>query len=68
MISRPDELSAASARSREDEIMEGAARAAGGFAELGVRAGDAIAVVLRNDFPFFEASFAAQRIGAYACR
>jgi long-chain acyl-CoA synthetase len=45
--------------------MEGAARAASGFAALGVGAGDAIAVVLRNDFPFFEASYAAQRLGAY---
>jgi long-chain acyl-CoA synthetase len=46
-------------------IMERAARAATGFATLGIAAGDAIAVMLRNDFPFFEASFAAQRIGAY---
>ena len=46
-------------------IMEHAARAASGFAELGVSAGDAVAVMLRNDFPFFETSFAAQRIGAY---
>jgi long-chain acyl-CoA synthetase len=42
-----------------------AGRAANGFAALGVGAGDAIAVVLRNDFPFFEASYAAQRLGAY---
>jgi long-chain acyl-CoA synthetase len=46
-------------------IMERAARAATGFATLGIAAGDAIAVMLRNDFPFFEASLAAQRIGAY---
>ena len=38
-------------------IVERAARAAAGFAALGVRAGDAIAVMLRNDFPFFEASY-----------
>ena len=49
-----------------DALMERAARAASGFAELGVGAGDSIAVVLRNDFPFFEASFAAQRLGAYS--
>ena len=48
-----------------ETIMERAGRAAGGFAALGVGAGDAIAVVLRNDFPFFEASYAAQRLGAY---
>jgi long-chain acyl-CoA synthetase len=46
-------------------IMERAGRAASGFAALGVAPGDAIAVVLRNDFPFFEASYAAQRLGAY---
>jgi long-chain acyl-CoA synthetase len=48
-----------------ETIMERAGRAASGFAALGVAAGDAIAVVLRNDFPFFEASYAAQRLGAY---
>jgi long-chain acyl-CoA synthetase len=48
-----------------DKIMERAGRVASGFATLGVGAGDAIAVMLRNDFPFFEASYAAQRLGAY---
>jgi long-chain acyl-CoA synthetase len=42
-----------------------ALRAAGGFAALGVAPGDTIALVLRNDFPFFEASYAAQMLGAY---
>jgi long-chain acyl-CoA synthetase len=48
-----------------ETIMERAGSAVSGFAALGVGAGDAIAVVLRNDFPFFEASYAAQRLGAY---
>jgi long-chain acyl-CoA synthetase len=48
-----------------EAIMERSARAASGFAALGVKAGDAVAVILRNDFPFFEASYAAQRLGAY---
>jgi long-chain acyl-CoA synthetase len=48
-----------------EAIFVRAGRAASGFAALGVGAGDAIAVVLRNDFPFFEASYAAQRLGAY---
>jgi len=46
-------------------IGERALRAASGLAALGVNAGDAIALVLRNDFPVFEASFAAQQLGAY---
>jgi len=46
-------------------VMERAHRAASGFAILGLKAGDVIALVLRNDFAFFEASFAAQRLGAY---
>ena len=49
-----------------EAIFGRAARAASGFAALGVGAGDAIALVLRNDFPFFEASYAAQRLGAYS--
>src|SRR5580693_4823440 len=52
-------------RSRE-AIIGRALRAAAGFAALGVGPGDAIAIVLRNDFPFFEASYAAQRLGAYS--
>jgi long-chain acyl-CoA synthetase len=43
---------------------ERARRAARGLAELGVEAGDAVAVLLRNDFPFFEAAYAANRLGA----
>ena len=46
--------------------MERAACTATGLGELGVGTGDAIGIVLRNDFPFFEASYAAQRLGAYS--
>ncbi len=49
-----------------DELSARAARAAGGFAALGVGAGDAVALLMRNDLPFFEASFAAAHLGAYA--
>ena len=48
-----------------DQLMARALRAAGGLAALGVAPGDAIALVLRNDFVFFEASYAAQMLGAY---
>lgn len=49
-----------------DELARRAARAAGGFAALGVGAGDAVALLLRNDLPFFEASLGAAQLGAYA--
>src|SRR5690348_6111132 len=49
-----------------DALLARAAQAAGGFAALGVGAGDAVALLLRNDLPFFEASFAAAHLGAYA--
>ena len=39
-------------------------RAAGAFA-MGVSAGDRVAVLMRNDIPFFEASLACRRLGAY---
>ena len=48
-----------------DTLMERAACAATGLGELGIGAGDAIGMILRNDFAFFEASYAAQRLGAY---
>jgi long-chain acyl-CoA synthetase len=46
-------------------LNERAARAAAGLASLGVGPGDLIAIYLRNDLPFFEASFAAGLLGAY---
>tara|TARA_R110002110_G_scaffold377894_5_gene588347 strand:+ start:9675 stop:11225 length:1551 start_codon:yes stop_codon:yes gene_type:complete len=44
---------------------ERAARAASGFISLGIGPGDVVAIYLRNDFAFFEASFAAGLAGAY---
>lgn len=43
-----------------------ARQAATGFTSLGVREGDAIAFLLRNDFAFLEVTRAAAAIGAYA--
>ncbi|MDP6978993.1 MAG: acyl-CoA synthetase [Myxococcota bacterium] len=51
--------------SRED-LFRRASQASSGFDSLGVGAGDAVAIMLRNDFPFFEATFAAGRLGAHA--
>lgn len=41
-------------------------RAAAGLAALGIRQGDCVAILMRNDIAFLEASFAAIRLGAYA--
>ena len=51
--------SAAERRISLEALDERAARAAAGLKSLGVGRGDLIAIYLRNDFPFFEASFAA---------
>jgi long-chain acyl-CoA synthetase len=51
---------------RRDALLERAGRVASGFAALGVGAGDAVAMLLRNDLAFFEASFGAANLGAYA--
>ena len=48
-----------------EAVTENAARAASGLASLGIGYGDTIALYLRNDFAFLEASFAAGLIGAY---
>ena len=53
-------------RLSQQQLYERAARAAQGLKELGVQAGDAVGIALRNDFPFLEATIAAQNIGAYA--
>jgi long-chain acyl-CoA synthetase len=52
-------------RRRTADIEARAARAARGFEELGVRAGDVVAIVLRNDFPMIEATLGAGMAGAY---
>src|SRR5215472_6439847 len=49
-----------------DALAAKAARAAAGMAALGIGEDDAVALVLRNDFAFFEAAQAAALIGAYA--
>ncbi|HUH84845.1 MAG TPA: acyl-CoA synthetase [Stellaceae bacterium] len=49
-----------------DALLAGAGRAASGFAALGIGADDAVALLLRNDFPFFEASLGTAHLGAYA--
>ena len=51
--------------SERDALMERARRAASGLAALGVREGGCIALLLRNDFAFLEASQAAAMLGAY---
>jgi long-chain acyl-CoA synthetase len=48
-----------------DEIERRARQAASGLAELGVSAGDGVAIYLRNDFVFFEATLGAAMLGAY---
>lgn len=48
-----------------DALLERASRAASGLAALGVGQGDTVALYLRNDIAFFEASFAAGLLGAY---
>ena len=41
-------------------------RAASAFESIGIGRGDGVGVMLRNDFPFFEASMAAGQLGAYS--
>ena len=47
------------------ELREHGARAATGFSQLGVSAGDCVATLLRNDFSCFEVAFAADLLGVY---
>jgi long-chain acyl-CoA synthetase len=48
------------------EVADRAARIAGGLAGLGVKAGDSVCILMRNDIAFLEAAYAAMRLGAYA--
>jgi long-chain acyl-CoA synthetase len=48
-----------------DDVLRVARQAATGFEQLGVREGDTVALLLRNDFAFFEVQQAAAAVGAY---
>jgi long-chain acyl-CoA synthetase len=50
----------------QQELLGNVARAAAGFSAAGVDFEDTVAILLRNDFPFFEASMAANSLGAHA--
>ncbi len=48
------------------QLLENVARAATGFSAAGIGFEDTVAIMLRNDYPFFEASMAANSLGAHA--
>ncbi len=47
------------------EVAERVARIAGGLHKLGVKQGDSVCILMRNDIAFIEAAYAAMRLGAY---
>src|SRR5258708_21273822 len=47
------------------EVAERADRTASGLQKLGVKQGDSVAMLMRNDIAFIEAAYAAMRLGAY---
>ena len=47
------------------EVTDRAARIAGGLQVLGVKPGDNVCILMRNDIAFIEAAYAAMRLGAY---
>ena len=52
-------------RTRE-ELFARASRLSTGFDEVGIGPGDSVALMLRNDFPFVEATVAVGRLGGHA--
>ena len=49
-----------------DELFARASRLSTGFDHLGIGPGDSVALMLRNDFPFLEATVAVGRLGGHA--
>jgi long-chain acyl-CoA synthetase len=47
------------------EVADRSARIAGGLHRLGVKQGDCVCVLMRNDIAFIEAAYGAMRLGAY---
>src|SRR6478672_10872001 len=52
-------------RRGHDEVADRADRIASGLQKLGVRQGDSVCMLMRNDIAFIEAAYAAMRLGAY---
>ncbi len=48
------------------EVADRAERIAGGLQKLGVKQGDSVCILMRNEIAFIEAAYAAMRLGAYA--
>jgi long-chain acyl-CoA synthetase len=53
-------------RRSHDEVAARAAKIAGGLEALGVKPGDCVCVLMRNDIAFIEAAYAVMTLGAYA--
>src|ERR1700750_2486591 len=49
-----------------DEVTDRTARIAHGLHQLGVRQGDSVCILMRNDIAFIEAAYAVALLGAYA--
>src|SRR6266567_9600055 len=47
------------------EVADRAGRIASGLAGIGVKQGDCVCMLMRNDIAFLEAAYAAMRLGAY---
>ena len=47
------------------DVADRAARIAGGLQRLGVKQGDSVCILMRNDIAFIEAAYAAMQLGAY---
>src|SRR6201989_1307303 len=47
------------------EVADRAARIASGLHKLGVKQGDSVCILMRNDIAFIETAYAAMRLGAY---
>ena len=53
-------------RREHAEVADRAERMAGGLHRLGVRPGDSVCILMRNDIAFLEAAYAVMRLGGYA--
>lgn len=53
-------------RKTRDDVNERARLIAGGLAALGVRQGDSVGILMRNDIAFLEVAYAVMTLGAYA--
>lgn len=66
LVKRETGIVSGDRRKTLDEVSERARLIAGGLVALGIKQGDSVGILMRNDIAFLETAYAVMSLGAYA--